>query len=85
MYLVSFKIQKLVIKGTVLERIKSFILDREMSLRIKENFPDTFKKSCGVPQGFCLGPILLILFINDITQGSNDIMGLVFADDLKIY
>ena len=40
----------------------------------------------GVPQGSVLGPILFILFINDITQTlNNQVRCKLFADDVKLY
>jgi len=36
--------------------------------------------TCGVPQGYILGPVLVILYINDIVQGSKLLKFIVFAD-----
>ena len=40
---------------------------------------------CGVPQVSVLGPLLLLIYINDISASSNMFSFTLFADDINIF
>ena len=65
--------------------ILSYISSRTFAVRIKDYFSDFKSMSSGVPQGSNLGPILFLLFINDLPSYINNASILILADDCKLY
>ena len=81
-----YKLIALGINGLLLEWINSFLSNRVQCVVLEHCFSGWCPVISGVPQGSVLGPILFILFINDISSiCPGDVNHQLFADDLKLY
>ena len=59
---------------------ESYLSLREFKVSINKSISNVEKITCGVPQGSILGPMLFLLYINDISQAV-DCEILLYADD----
>ena len=78
------KLEAFGIKGKLLDWIGQFLLDRKQRVTIKDKFSSWSNVKSGIPQGSVLGPILFIMYINDLPNTIKCCLK-IFADDTKIY
>ena len=71
-------------RGVVLEWFESYLSNRTQHVFYDNCNSDLKNIVCGVPQGSILGPLLFILYVNDITYTSNVLDFILFADDTTI-
>ena len=62
----------------------SYLCNRRQSVRIGKTFSSLKTINIGVPQGSILGPILFLLYINDMPNVSNYLYTFLFADDTAV-
>ena len=53
--------------------------------KVNSGTSDLLHASCGIPQGSILGPLLFIIYINDLTIGLQECEADLYADDTAIY
>ena len=68
------------IRGISNKWFENYLKDREQFVSVHGIDSDTQKIVCGVPQGSILGPLLFLLFINDLPNAT-EFFTLLFADD----
>ena len=73
------------IDGLLLQFLKNYLQDRMQQVVINGSVSNPLPVHSGVPQGSILGPLLFILFIDDISDTLNEGTELIlYADDTKI-
>ena len=79
------KLEHYGIRGNMLHWFKSYLSNRKQYVSINGKSSLPLDISCGVPQGSVLGPLLFLLYINDLPNTSNVLNFYLFADDTNLY
>ena len=72
------------VQGTSLDLLRNYLVKRKQYVQIGEVKSDITYLSTGVPQGSILGPLLFIIYINDIAKCSNLLHTIIYADDTTL-
>ena len=73
------------VRGVVQNWLANYLSNRQQFVQIKEHKSTTQQITCGVPQGSILGPILYLIYVNDIHNSCNKAHVVSFADDTTVY
>ena len=79
------KLENYGIRGVALNMFKSYLSNRYQYVVYNGVISENKKISCGVPQGSILGPLLFLLYINDLALVSTKLFSLLFADDSNMF
>ena len=65
--------------------LKNYLIKIPQFLQFKDEISNEYFSNCGVPQGTALGPILFLIYINDIINSSKLLKLTMFADDTTLF
>ena len=71
-------------RGIINSWFSSYLKKRTQTTEVDHFISDKAVVGCGVPQGSVLGPLLFLLYVNDIHRCSNKLRFYLFADDTNI-
>ncbi len=63
----------------------SYLSDRKQQAKVNGKLSSERRIRCGVPQGSILGPLLFIIYINDMTKYLNECQARLYADDTALF
>lgn len=81
------KLQKIGLPITLIKWIQCYLSNRKQFVKINSCFSTTLPVTSGVPQGSVLGPVLFLIYINDISDviDASSIGLKLFADDCVLF
>ena len=82
--LLLIKLRSTGISGNLLKWLHMYVVGRQFQVRVNRSFSKWMEIDNGVPQGSILGPLLFLIFINDLPNHIDANITL-FADDAKIW
>lgn len=78
------KLSKVGIRGSSLQWIESYLSNREQYVEVNGMQSTSLPINIGVPQGSILGPLLFLIYINDMSKCSDKLSFVHFADDTTV-
>ena len=79
------KLEHYGILGMPLEWFQNYLSSRQQFVSINGESSNKLPVTCGVPQGSILGPLLLLIYINDISSSSKSLQFILFVDDTNLF
>ena len=75
------KLERLGIRGAALELIKSYLSSRKQYVYYNQKYSAPITPEFGTPQGSLLGPLIFLIYVNDIINSATSIFLALYADD----
>ena len=83
--LLILKLRNLGFSNSVINWFTSYLSSRTVVISINNSTSRARPVTVGVPQGSILGPLLFLIFINDLPQCRNNYKSILYADDTLLY
>ncbi len=80
-----YKLNHYGVRGLALDWFRNYLKDRKQYASLKEARSQEETVTCGVPEGSVLGPLLFLIYLNDMANCLRYATAIVFADDSTIY
>ena len=84
-YILLDKLKHYGIRGTALKLFETYLLNRSQIVNFKNVISEKLAIKTGVPQGSILGPLLFIIYLNDIAQACSFFHPITYADDTALF
>ena len=79
------KLYRYGIRGNPLRWFENYLYNRNQVVKIGDTISSSQTIICGIPQGSTLGPLLFLLYINDLPICSSKLSFRIFADDTNMF
>jgi len=79
------KLYKYGIRGLAHSWFSSYLTNRSQFVVFKDTESQKMDITCGVPQGSILGPLLFLIYVNDLQNVSDNIVPIMYADDTNLF
>ena len=79
------KLYRYGIRGNPLRWFENYLYNRNQVFKIGDTISSSQTIICGIPQGSNLGPLLFLLYINDLPNCSSKLSFRIFADDTNMF
>ena len=79
------KLYKYGVRGVTFKWLTDYLKDRKQYVCFDGCNSRRETVTCGVPQGSILGPLLFLMYINDLAYVSDKLLPIIFADDTNVF
>ena len=79
------KLERYGIRGNALVWFKNYLSNRKIRVKINNTKSNEFPINYGIPQGSCLGPLIFLIFCDDLNIHLENMQCIQFADDTTLY